>query len=343
MSIKTAFYKITGFMIQLLLMTVPVAALIILYYRKIFIINQLPLHIVSAIIVLLYVLIIFRIIPVFERTFSQADTKQSKTQDYIKSRSINEKAIKQDELSHNLAAGLLDLSSEILSRAVPVNLPKLQGISFGAFYIPRDRDGIDYFDFIVPSHSGAGVIATDIYGGNIKNAIYSVILRSAFQSCIADANSTYSVMHKLNKALFAYTKGEDCVIKAYNYFFDISAMKIIYTNAGYQPLEIYRADRDYHESLDTEGVPLGTDLKANYKMGSAGLFPGDIGILYSRSLLDSKNASGEKFELTQLRKIIKEYRSKHPSEIAGVIKESFQSFMGSTSTDSNILVIIFKV
>ena len=343
MGIKSVAYRTISFILQLILITIPVAVLIILFFYKILIFNQLPLYVITAVLVLFDILIIFRIIPVVVQSFSKVNSETAKITSNNKTDNNTGSEFTQDELTHNLAAEVLDLSSEILSRAVPVNLPKLQGISFGAFYIPRDREGIDYFDFIVPTKSSVSVIVTETSGLHIKNAIYSVILRSAFQSCLKEANSTYSVMQKLNKALFSYSKGEDCIVKSYNCYFDISAMKIIYTNAGYQPLEIYRADRDYFESLDTEGVSLGTDLKTDYKMGSGSLLPGDVGFLYSRSLIDSKNAVGEKFELTQLHKIIKEYRSKHPSEIAGILKDSFLSFKGSSSTESNVLVIIFKV
>jgi serine phosphatase RsbU (regulator of sigma subunit) len=239
-------------------------------------------------------------------------------------------------------SGILDLSSEILSKAVPVNLPKLQEISFGAFYIPRYREGIDYFDFIMPTNIGAGVIATDISGRGINNAIYSVILRSAFHSCLEDAPSTYATMQKLNKALHEYTKGEGGIVKAYYFYYNIYTMRLIYTNAGFQPLEIYRVDKNLYESMDTEGFPLGTDLTTNYGMGRTNLLIGDIGFLYSRSLIDAKNQNGEKFGLTQLRQIIKENRRRHPSEIAGILKDEFLSFMGLSSPDSNILVIIFK-
>ena len=112
----------------------------------------------------------------------------------------------------------MDLSSEILSRAVPRNLPKISEISFGAFYIPKYREGIDYFDFLRPTNIGVGVIATDISGRGINNAIYSVILRSSFHSCIEDSHSTFITMQKLNNTLHDYTKGHGGIVKAYYFY-----------------------------------------------------------------------------------------------------------------------------
>jgi serine phosphatase RsbU (regulator of sigma subunit) len=485
MGIKTAFYKTIVYIIQFLLVIVPIAAIIVLYHNNAWIFNQMPLNLISGLVVLFFILFTIKVMPMIDRVFQKEHYSLEKLLDnlvketvYVKnvediivrvadilydSLSIkylytmlfnkktklfeqfyskgqkldirpidvnspvikwlaiknealnvekiflddksftdirkdiieiffainikiilpvfNDKQIigiiclgekssmasyKSDEIAKlqqfnlesnryitsaidyaewsqgQFVSGILDLSSEILSKAVPVSIPKFQEISFGAFYVPRYREGIDYFDFIMPTNIGAGVIATDISGRGINNAIYSVILRSAFHSCIEDAHSTYVTMQKLNKALHAYTKGEGGIVKAYYFYYNIYTMRLIYTNAGFQPLEIYRVDKNLYESLDTDGFPLGTDLTANYGMGRTNLLIGDIGFLYSRSLIDAKNQSGEKFGLTQLRQIIKENRQRHPSEIASILKDKFLSFMGLSSPDSNILVIIFK-
>ncbi len=44
----------------------------------------------------------------------------------------------------------ITISSDLLAKAVPKALPNIAGIKFGAFYIPRQGGGIDYFDFIRP-------------------------------------------------------------------------------------------------------------------------------------------------------------------------------------------------
>jgi serine phosphatase RsbU (regulator of sigma subunit) len=142
-------------------------------------------------------------------------------------------AIDYEEWNHGqFASGILDLSSEILSKAVPLHLPKLPEISFGAFFIPRYREGIDYFDIITPTNIGVGVIVTDISGRGINNAIYSVILRSAFHSCIEEAHSTFATMQKLNKTLHDYTKGIGGIVKAYYFYYDIYTMSIRITGYG---------------------------------------------------------------------------------------------------------------
>ena len=249
-----------------------------------------------------------------------------------------EEAIKEQFMNRTL-----ELSSTILSRAIPLSLPNMMGIKFGAFYVPKYGEGVDYFDFLRPGSQGIGCIATDISGVGINSALYSVVLRSAFQSSIHEAPSSYSVLQRLSNVLYQYSQGKGGFITAFYYYFDIKTMRLIYSNAGFPPLEIYRIEKNDFDSLDTEGIPLGYDPKANYGMGRTFLLRGDIGVLYSKALTSSKNQKGEVFGVNRLRSIVKENRALRPSEIAGIINDRFTAYMGISSPESDILAIVFKV
>ena len=248
----------------------------------------------------------------------------------------------QESKQEQLVQRTIGLSSEILSKSVPSTLPNLIGIKFGAFYIPRQGEGIDYFDFIRPGTQGVGSIATDISGLGVNSAIYSVILRSAFQTCVNEAHSTYHVVQKLNRVLYEFTSGKGGFVTAFYYYFDVRSMRLIYTNAGFPPLELFRIDKNDFDSLDTEGIPIGYDPSASYGMGRTNILRGDIGVLYSKALTSSKNPRGETFGIDRLRSIIKDNRMDRPTEISMKIQEEFKSFIGLSSPESDIVVIIFK-
>ncbi len=236
-----------------------------------------------------------------------------------------------------------DLSSYILSRSVPGSLPNVRGIKFGAFMIPRYEGGVDYFDFIRPADIGIGVIATDISGVGVNSSLYSVLLRSAFQSSVSDAHSTFTVMQRLNRLIHMYTGGKGGLVTSYYFFYDIKNMRLMYTNAGFPALEVFRVERGDFDSLDTEGIPLGYDEAANYGIGRTNLFKDDIGILYSKSLLSSKNDDGQVFGLVRLRNIIRENRTRRPHEITEIFNRSYLKFIGTGKPESDVFVLVFKV
>jgi len=237
----------------------------------------------------------------------------------------------------------LTLSSNILSKAAPAQLPNILGIKFGAFLIPKYGEGVDYFDFLMPSNYNIGVITTEISGAGVNSAIYSIILRSAFHACIDEASSTFTVIQKLNQVLYKYNKEGGAFITAYYFFHDLRSKRIIYTNAGSPPLELYKIEKNDFDSLDTEGIPLGYESTASYGMGRTTLLRGDIGILYSKALVTTENSKGENFELTRLQGLVKKHRGLMPLEIAEKIKEEFVSFLETSSPESDITVILFKI
>ncbi|HPV40309.1 MAG TPA: SpoIIE family protein phosphatase [Spirochaetota bacterium] len=263
---------------------------------------------------------------------------------YVKSSDFISTALTyQKAMQEQLVTRTIDISSRIISSAVPPSLPNIGNIKFGAFIIPKYAQGGDYFDFIRPGDQGVGIVATDISGVGVNSALYSVLLRSAFQSSVLEAPSTSTVIGNMNRVLCDYGKGRGEMVTAYYLYYDIKSMRLMYTNAGYPALEIFRIEKNNFDSFDTEGIPLGYDPSATYGIGRTNLVRGDIGILYSKTLTTSKNQKGEEYGLLKLRNTVMEFRTRGAADIAAQIKNSFVSFMGLLSPTSDVVVIVFKI
>jgi sigma-B regulation protein RsbU (phosphoserine phosphatase) len=263
---------------------------------------------------------------------------QVRSNDFISTAITYKKSMKEQ-----IIARTINLSSAILTQALPDSLPNMHTIKFGAFTVPKYSQGSDYFDFLRPGSQGIGVFAADVAGVGINNALISVLLRSALHAQIAEAPSSHSVMQNINKILYNYSGGRGGLITAFYFYFDTKSMRISYTNAGYPGLEIFRVEKNNFDVLDTEGIPLGYDDITSYGTGRTNLLRGDIGILYSKTLVNSKNQKAEKFGISRLRRIIIDNRSRHPSEITVALKNVYNDFMGVALPDSDINVIIFKI
>lgn len=249
----------------------------------------------------------------------------------------------QKAAQEQMVARTIDLSAQILSGATPGSLPNLGSIKFGAFVIPKYSTGCDYFDFIRPGEQGVGVIATDIAGVGVNSALYSVLLRSAFHASIQEAPFTSTVIGTINRILYDYNKGAVSLVTAFYLYYDIRSMRLMYTNAGFPALELYRIEKNNFDSLDTEGIPLGYDKDVVYGIGRTDLVRGDIGLLYSKTLTATKNQKGDEYGLLRLRNTIMEVKNRSVSEIASHIKESFESFLGLSSPASDVVVVVFKI
>ncbi len=263
---------------------------------------------------------------------------------YVKSSEFISTALTyQKAMQEQMVTRTIDISSRIIHNAVPVSLPNINNIKFGAFIIPKYAQGGDYFDFIRPGEQGVGIVTTDISGVGVNSALYSVLLRSAFHSSVLDAPSTSTVIGNMNRVLCDYGKGKGELVTAYYLYYDIRSMRLMYTNAGYPALEMFRIEKNNFDTFDTEGIPLGYDPGASYGIGRTDLVRGDIGILYSKTLTTSKNQKGDEYGLLRLRNTVMEHRTRSASEIASHIKSSFETFMGLLSPTSDLVVIVFKI
>jgi serine phosphatase RsbU (regulator of sigma subunit) len=92
----------------------------------------------------------------------------------------------------------LELSADILSSSATRVLPNIKNIKFSSLIAPRYQRGFDYFDYIQPTENTLGLLCTDVSGIGVNNALYSVILRSVFHSCINEAASPYIIIKRIN-------------------------------------------------------------------------------------------------------------------------------------------------
>ncbi len=263
---------------------------------------------------------------------------QGKSNEFIGAAISYNRAMKQQFVERTV-----DLSTTILTKTIPVSLPKIRNLRFGTYIYTKYESGSDYFDFIRPGDQGIGIVTTDISGVGVGSALYSVLLRSGFHASINDAPSTSTVIHNLNRALHDYSRGSGSLVTAYYLYCDLNSMRMMYTNAGNPAMELFRVEKNDFDQLDTEGIPLGYTTETTYGIGRTDLFRGDIGILYSKSLINSKNRSDEEFGLLKLRNIVFDNRNRQPAEIASLINRAFESHVGLRTPESDVLALVFKV
>jgi phosphoserine phosphatase RsbU/P len=237
----------------------------------------------------------------------------------------------------------LGLSGSILHASAADSLPQMKNMKFGSLIAPGYSRGVDYFDFLQPTKNTLGILFTDVSGLGINNALYSVLLRSVFHSCINEAASPYIMIKRINLVLHDYTKGKGELVTAFYAFFDTETKRLFYSNAGFPPAEVFRIERNDFDSLDTEGSPLGYKLNAEFGQGRTELKSGDICVIYSKSFINSKNSENENFGLLRLRNIVKESKSKLPADIAKNLKTAYENFMGIALQGSDITLLVIKI
>jgi serine phosphatase RsbU (regulator of sigma subunit) len=248
-----------------------------------------------------------------------------------------------DIIKDEITTRNFELSSKIQSSAIAVNLPSVDGVKFGAFFIPRGSQGVDYFDFIRRGSHGIGFIASDISDRGVKGAVYSVLMRSVFHACRNSVHLPGPVLSSLSRVINEYSDGEPGRLTAFCAYINSKSKTLVYSNSGFSPLLLFRSATAAFEPLDAAGAPLGGPSSGVYDSARSSLQDGDIGLLYSRSLVSSCNPSGEKFGMDRLENAVSANNSLYPSEIVRIINDSFTSFIETSAPESDVILIIFRI
>lgn len=236
-----------------------------------------------------------------------------------------------------------DFVSGTLSHALPQSLPNMKNIKFGSFYLMHHDDEGNFFDFLRPGINSIGIVATDLTGHGIDRALYAVLLRASFQSCLPGAAETDATMQRVNSSFCTFKGESNILIPAWYSYYNTDTGQLSYTNAGFAPLQLYRAATNKFEILGTESVSLGSDKGYQYSRETTGLSSGDIGFLFSHDLIRIQNNQGEEFGIQRLRKAVQRRRESNPSEITEAVYNTLSAFAEQLPSNSDAYMILFKI
>jgi len=123
---------------------------------------------------------------------------------------------------------------------------------------------------------------------------------------------------------------------------DRNREEIAYVNAGHNPPLVLRTD-DSLEKLEGTGFCLGMFSGAVYEAKSIRLDAGDIVLIYSDGIPDSRNAEDEEYTMERLVSLLRRHARLPAAEIAAAISIDAKRFIGEAQQfDDQTLVVIKK-
>ena len=97
---------------------------------------------------------------------------------------------------------------------------------------------------------------------------------------------------------------EDMFITMLHSNFNYKTKILTYSNAGHNPLIVYRAETDKIELHFVKGVAIGFMQGYKYKQGEIKLEKGDIVLYYTDGITEAENPNKELFGIERLKKVI---------------------------------------
>ncbi len=228
----------------------------------------------------------------------------------------------------------------IKKRILPDEMISIPGIRISSLYINNSYSGGDYIDAVKIGKDSSIIFMADTDYTGIDSALISLQLFSILHSRTMIFNSAEKVLNTMNQILktsriSGNTVKSSCVIIS-------SDGNFTYSSASFNPLIIYDSENGTSGTVNTSGLPLGSEMDYRYTLTSAKLREGSIGVIFSDGLLSSVNYSNETFSLEKIKETIVKFARQNPSIITREIYRELNRFTEGREQAKDISIIVFK-
>jgi sigma-B regulation protein RsbU (phosphoserine phosphatase) len=195
----------------------------------------------------------------------------------------------------------LKVVGEIQRSLLPTKLPDIPTLELGAYYQTSRRAGGDYYDFFDLPDGQWGILIADVSGHGTPAAVLMAITHSIAHLVCDPPAPPAKLMTAINQRLCSlYTlDGGQFITAAYGVY-DPPSRTLTYASAGHPPARIRRTDGSIESLNGARSLPLGILADESYHESTVQLHPGEILVLYTDGVTETRSPSGELFDLPRL-------------------------------------------
>lgn len=248
---------------------------------------------------------------------------------------VNQEVYKRElEIGRKLQLSLLP-SSIIKSSVLDISYCSYPALLVGGDYYDFLRVDDEHLLVIIGDISGKGVAASQIM------ATIRTMLHTLFPKYIDDLSE---LMNELNRLLFKDFSDTYYYTTLFLALFDEKNKILTYINAGHNYPLFYDGSR-VKELNRASTQFIGSFFNINPKTETLNLYKGNVLLLYSDGITESRNENDDVFGEKRLNKIFKKYASKgySASHIRENIIADFKSFCGDRMPEDDYTLIVIKV
>ncbi len=218
---------------------------------------------------------------------------------------IQNARLHQSKISQERIERDLKIAEQVQKRFLPQSVPKPPNYEFFAYYHPTYEVGGDYYDFLPLGGSKLGIALGDVAGKGVAAALMMAKFSGDTRFCLSTKPNTSEAISELNNTLCAAGIEEKfmtmtlCIL-------DTITGKLSFSSAGHPPIIVRHPDGSFVElGEDISGFPLGVVPGIPYDEMEVQLNVGDVVVIYSDGVTDSRGPNNELFDTKERRRLPK--------------------------------------
>ena len=279
---------------------------------------------------------------------SLSDHEQAESLKFIQALSniiivaIENKKLARKQLEQEAFRKELENASDVQQFLFPKKLPNTDRLKVEASYLPHDRVGGDYYDYVPINKNQFLICVADVSGKGIPAALMMSNFQASLRTLLRQTPNLTEIMEALNYQVLENTKGEK-FITCFAAVYDLTLHTMVYVNAGHNPPILFTPDKEMRlleEGCTVLGAmhPLPfmnegfiTDLR-NFTL-----------FAYTDGLTETANEAGEEFGLSWLQAYFEKNHNKDLKTIHQDIIVSLDGFKGRNAYRDDITMLTCRV
>ncbi len=254
----------------------------------------------------------------------------------IENARLFEKSLEKERMERELA-----VAAQIQRELLPKANPSLDGYEICGLNIPCYEVGGDYYDFLTIDAERLGVIIADVSGKGVGAALLMASLRASLQSEISPGYDPAVMSSRLNEFVHR-SSSSNCFITFVFCEITLKTGGVRYVNAGHNPPAVVKAKGGV-ERWGPTGLCLGMFPDSRYDIGTSHLEKGDVMILFTDGLTESRNKAGREMGEDSVLEFLKNNAKRPAGELLKDLRSRFQEFTaGVTPFDDTTVVLVKK-
>jgi phosphoserine phosphatase RsbU/P len=151
---------------------------------------------------------------------------------------IENKKLARKQLEQEAFRKELEIASDVQQFLFPETLPNTPLLKVEASYLPHDRVGGDYYDYIPINKNQFLICVADVSGKGIPAALMMSNFQAVLRTLLRQTPNLTDIVEALNYQVLENTKGEK-FITFFAAIYDIRLKTMVYVNSGHNPPLLY--------------------------------------------------------------------------------------------------------
>lgn len=235
-----------------------------------------------------------------------------------------------------------EIAREVQSSLLPHQDPHLAGVEIAGACVPAAAAGGDAYGYLTGEPGAIGLLMADASGSGVPAAVAMVGVRALMRAEAARTSSPAAALRAANQQLSRDLQPSGLYATAFLARYEIAPRRLVYSGAGHPPILVWRSAEGRFERLEPGGLALGIFDTAVFEEGQTELAPGDLLLLFTDGVTDTRDAAGEVFTLERVCQTLMRHRRERPRTILYRLLEAVEAFRGGEPQRDDLTLMVLR-